>query len=275
MGRRMARRLLDAGHELTVWNRTPERVEDLRAAGAAAASSPAAAAEGAELVITMVADPAALRAVTEGPDGLAAGVDDSTIVVEMSTVGPAAVRRLASVLAPAGRILDAPVLGSLVEAQTGSLVIFVGGDEGAVVRAEPLLAALGKPMHVGPPGSGAAAKLVANSALFAALTGVGEALALAEGLGLDLDAAFRVLAVSPLAAQAERRRPTVETGDYSPRFELRLALKDAELMREAAAEAGVELRQIPAAHSWLADADAAGLGDLDYAAVLREIRGRR
>ena len=275
MGRRMARRLLDAGHELTVWNRTPERVEELRAAGAVAASSPAAAAEGAEFVITMVADPAALRTVTEGPDGLAAGVDDSTIVVEMSTVGPAAVRRLPSVLAPAGRILDAPVLGSLLEAETGSLVIFVGGDAAAAARAEPLLAALGTPMHLGPLGSGAAAKLVANSALFAALTGVGEALALAEGLGLDLDATFRVLAASPLAAQAERRRPTVETGDLSTRFKLRLALKDAELMREAAAEAGVELRQVAAARSWLADADAAGLGDLDYAAVLRQIRGGR
>jgi 3-hydroxyisobutyrate dehydrogenase-like beta-hydroxyacid dehydrogenase len=127
MGSRIARRLLDAGHDLTVWNRTAAKTEPLVALGAAAAGTPAEAAAHAEAVVTMVAGPPALREVTEGPDGVAAGVGSATMI-EMSTVGPAAVERLASVLDT--DLLDAPVLGSLSEAESGSLSIFVGGERG-------------------------------------------------------------------------------------------------------------------------------------------------
>lgn len=123
MGSRMARRLVEAGNELTVWNRTRERAGAL---GAVVAATPAEAVAGAEVAITMVADPAALAAVTEGPEGLAAGARQGTTVIEMSTVGPAAIRRLAQVLD--ADLLDAPVLGSLSEAEAGTLTVFVGGD---------------------------------------------------------------------------------------------------------------------------------------------------
>jgi 3-hydroxyisobutyrate dehydrogenase-like beta-hydroxyacid dehydrogenase len=259
MGSRIARRLIDAGHELTVWNRTAAKAEAL---GVPIAKSPAEAASRAEVVITMVADPPALEAVTDGPAGVAAGADDSTTVIEMSTVGPAAVERLASVLS--AQLLDAPVLGSLNEAEAGTLSIFVGGEAELFDRHRELLEVLGKPIHVGPSGSGAAAKLVANSTLITVVGALGEALALAEALGLSREIAFEILGTTALAAQAERRRPALESGEFPPRFPLRLARKDADLI----AEQGLDLRLTEAGRSWLAEA---GDGDQDYSAVLLRI----
>ncbi len=264
MGSRMAGRLLEAGHDLTVWNRTAAKAEPLVTLGAAAAASPAEAAASSEVVLTMVADPDALRAVTEGPDGVCAGLAPGATLVEMSTVGPAAVARLASTLPPEVGLLDAPVLGSLSEAESGTLSIFVGGEPDVFERRRELLAELGTPIHVGPSGSGAAAKLVANTTLFGAIGVLGEALALAQALGLSRENAFEVLATTPLAAQAERRRPAIESGEFPPRFPLRLARKDADLI----AEQGLDLRLTEAARSWLAEA---GDGGQDYSAVLLRI----
>lgn len=268
MGSRMAHRLLDAGHELVVWNRTREKMSPLTEGGAKAAASPADAASRAEVVITMVSDPAALRAVTEGPDGIISGTTASTTVIEMSTVGPAAVSRLASVLPPGTSLLDGPVLGSLAEAEAGTLEIFVGGPADLFERWASLLSVMGSPIHVGPLGAGAAAKLVANSTLLGVLGVLGEAVALAEALGLSREAAFDVLSATPLAAQAQRRRTSIEKGDFPPRFSLALARKDAELISGAAGASGVDLRLLAAARSWLADAEEAGWGDRDYSALL-------
>jgi 3-hydroxyisobutyrate dehydrogenase-like beta-hydroxyacid dehydrogenase len=275
MGSRIARRLLDAGHRVVVWNRTPAKAAELVGLGARRAESPADAAREADAVITMLADPDALSAVVEGPNGIAAGVGESTTLIEMSTVGPAAVSRLASLLPPGTGLLDAPVLGSLLEVEAGSLTIFVGGPEPLVERWSPVLSALGTPLHVGPQGSGAAAKLVANLTLFGAVGALGEALALAQELGLSREATFNVLAASPLAGQAERRREAIETGEYPRRFPLSLGIKDLDLIAEAAAASGVDLRLAAAARSWLAEADEAGWGDRDYSEVLAWILGRR
>jgi 3-hydroxyisobutyrate dehydrogenase/2-hydroxy-3-oxopropionate reductase len=262
MGSRIVQRLVDAGHELTVWNRTREKADAL---GAPIASTPAEAAGGAEVVITMVADPAALAAVTEGPDGVAAGADAETTVIEMSTVGPAAIERLARALA--GPLLDAPVLGSLSEVESGTLSIFVGGDEPVLEAQRELLETLGKPLYVGPSGSGAAAKLVANSTLLTVIGAVGEAVALADALGLSREKTFEVLGRTALAEQAERRRPGLESGEFPPRFPLRLARKDADLI----AELGLDLRLVEGARSWLAETDG---DDRDYSAVLERITRR-
>ncbi len=275
MGGRMARRLLDAGHEVLIWNRTPDKMAQLTDLGAMPAESPADAAHRADAVITMISDPAALRAVIEGPAGVAAGVGGSVTVIEMSTVGPAAVSWLASALPAGTELLDAPVLGSISEAESGALRIFVGGPVALFERWTPLLSTLGSPIHVGPLGAGAASKLVANVTLFGALGVLGEALALAQGLGLSRDAAFEVLATTPLAPQAERRRGGIETGDYPARFSLSLARKDADLIAEAATASGVDLRLEAAAKTWLADADDAGWGDQDYSAVLAWILRNR
>jgi 3-hydroxyisobutyrate dehydrogenase-like beta-hydroxyacid dehydrogenase len=274
MGGRIARRLLGEGHELVIWNRDPARAEPLVAAGAVAAASPTDVARRTEVVITMVADPQALAAVTEGPDGVVAGVGEGTTVIQSSTVSPDSVERLAALL-PYDALLDAPVLGSLSEVEAGTLTVFVGGTDELVERWLPLLSTLGTVLHVGPVGAGTAAKLVANSTLVGVIGILGEALALADALGLSREAAFEVLGKTALAGQAERRRQAVESGDYPPRFALYLARKDADLILEAAEQSGVELRVVTGADSWLADAEADGLGEADYSAVLARILSGR
>jgi 3-hydroxyisobutyrate dehydrogenase-like beta-hydroxyacid dehydrogenase len=269
MGARIARRLLERGDDVLVWNRTPQRADALVEAGAVAVASPAEAADRADVVLTVVSDARALREVSEGASGLAGTADESVTVIEMSTVGPAAVSRLASAL-PGVPLLDAPMLGSVGEAEAGTLQIFVGGPEALVARWAPLLSALGTPVRVGPLGAGAAAKLVANSTLFGVLAVLGEALAVADGLGLSREAAYEVLAATPLAAQAERRRAGIETDEFPARFALSLARKDADLILENVAGA-VELRVAAAVHSWLAEAENRGWGDRDYASVLAHI----
>jgi 3-hydroxyisobutyrate dehydrogenase-like beta-hydroxyacid dehydrogenase len=189
----------------------------------------------------------------------------------MSTVGPAAIERLASVLPREAALVDAPVLGSVREAEAGSLVMFVGGPEDVVGRVAPLLSLFGTTLHVGPLGTGAAAKLVANTTLLGTLGVLGEAVALGRALGLQDDALFSVLAATPLAHQAERRRDALASGEYPRRFALSLARKDADLIAGAAEAAGADLRLTAAVRTWFADAEAAGLADSDYSAVLAQI----
>jgi 3-hydroxyisobutyrate dehydrogenase/2-hydroxy-3-oxopropionate reductase len=156
------------------------------------------------------------------------------------------------------------VLGSRSEAEQGTLHVFVGGPQELFEQHESLLATLGTVHHVGELGAGAAAKLVANSTLFGTLAMLGEALRLADRLGLSRDATFEVLSTTALAQPAERRRAAVEANDYPPRFPLYLARKDADLVTGAAPE----LRLAQAGRSWLADADDASWGDRDYSALL-------
>src|SRR3954454_3515982 len=141
MGSRLARRLSGGGHELVVWNRDPARAEPLVAAGVLAAATPADVAKRAEAVITMVADPRALIDVTEGPEGVVAGVGEGTTVIQMSTVGPEPISRLGLLLSD-DALLDSPVLGSVSEADAGTLSVFVGGQPELVERWTPLLSTL-------------------------------------------------------------------------------------------------------------------------------------
>lgn len=274
MGSRIALRLLDAGYELVVWNRSSEKAQPLVDRGALLAGSPAEAARQAEVLVTMLADPAALRAVTEGDNGIAAGADASLTVIEMSTVGPSAIAWLEGALPNGAGLLDAPVLGSIGPAEAGSLTILVGGPHELVERSRAVLSTLGSPIHVGPLGSGQAAKLVANASFFATLATLGEAIALARALGLSDEASREVLAATPLAAQVERRRAAIDEGRYPPRFPLDLASKDAELIHHSAAAAGVQLRVAGAAASWIRDAQAEGWGGRDYTALLATILAR-
>jgi 3-hydroxyisobutyrate dehydrogenase-like beta-hydroxyacid dehydrogenase len=266
MGARIARRLQDAGHELVVWNRTPAKTEPLVELGAVAVESPAEAARRTEAVITMVADPEALRQVTEGPGGVAAGASEATTLIQMSTVSPAATSWLQSVLEPTGAgLLDSPVLGSLTEVEAGTLKVFAGGPEELVERWTPLLSVLGTIIRVGPVGAGTAAKLVANSTLLGVLGVLGEALLVARKLGLSQEVAFEVLAATPVAAQAERRRPAIESDEFPQRFALSLALKDANLILEAS---GDTLKVVTAVRDWLAEASEASWSEKDYSALL-------
>ena len=264
MGSRIAARLAAEGHDLVVWNRSAEKTAPF-----AAVASPAQAAEKADAVLVMVSDPEALRGVTEGADGILAGATPGTVVIQMSTVGPADVARLASSLPEGIELLDAPVLGSLSEAEGGKLRVFAGGPPELVEKWTPVLSSLGPVLHVGPVGAGTAAKLVANSTLLGALGVLGEALALGQQLGLSPEATFEVLSATPLAAQAERRREPFETGEYPLRFALALGLKDAELI--SAAAGGLDLKVAEAVRGWFAEAVEKGAGEDDYSSILAHI----
>lgn len=270
MGSRIALRLLDAGHDLVVWNRSPRKLEPLLERGATAAASPRAAARRSRRLITMLADPQALRSVSDGPDGIAAGAHPDLVVVEMSTVGPTAVAELAALLEPSARVVDAPVLGSISEAAAGTLTIFAGGSGDLVDEVRPLLATLGTVVHVGPRGTGAAAKLVANAALFGTIAVLGETLSLAAALGLSREATADVLETTPLAEQTRRRLPVIDAGVYPRRFALSLARKDAELILASATNV-VRLRALEAVCEWLGAAERQGRGDSDYTAMLATI----
>jgi 3-hydroxyisobutyrate dehydrogenase-like beta-hydroxyacid dehydrogenase len=271
MGSRIAKRLLDTGHEVVVWNRSPGKAGPLVERGASEARTPAEAAAAAEAVLIMVADPSALRAVTEGSDGILDGAGAGTTLIQMSTVGPADVDELAAKLPEGVELLDAPVLRGISEAEAGTLEVFASGEPELVERLQPLLSALGEVLHVGPLGAGTAAKLVANSALFGTLVVLGEALALARALGLQDEKAFDVLTATPLAAQAERRREAFETGEYPLRFSLSLGRKDADLIMAAAHAAGIDAKVAAAVREWLAEAERAGKGDADYSAIVGHI----
>jgi 3-hydroxyisobutyrate dehydrogenase-like beta-hydroxyacid dehydrogenase len=273
MGAPMAARLLEAGHDLSVWNRTRRKADPLVEKGARLATSPGDASEGAEATITMVSTPEVVEEVVLGNDGAAHGMGEGSALIEMSTVGPDAVRSLAGRLRDGVELLDAPVLGSVPQATDGSLKIFVGGADEGFERWRPLLEAFGTPMHIGPLGAGASMKLVANSTLGALMSGLGEALSLADGLGLETSDVLDVLADSAIGVTVRSKRELIRAGVYPPRFKLTLAAKDLRLVAEAGEAADRDLRVARAARSWLEDADGADLGELDYSAVTAHIRG--
>jgi 3-hydroxyisobutyrate dehydrogenase-like beta-hydroxyacid dehydrogenase len=273
MGEPMARRVLAGGHDLTVWNRTASKAERLREAGAAAASTPADAARGAEAAITMLADPGALEDVVFGPDGLAEALVSGAALIEMSTIGPDAARDVAGRLPEGVDMVDAPVRGSGGPARDGTLKILVGASDDAFARWRPLLETMGTPTHAGPVGSGAAMKLVNNFAVLSLTSILGDALVLAEAMDLDTAAVLDMLADTPLGATVGMQREKVETGRYPPAFKLRLARKDVGLALEAAGERGRPLRVGEAVHAALRSAEADGRGDHDYAAVIGYLRG--
>jgi 3-hydroxyisobutyrate dehydrogenase-like beta-hydroxyacid dehydrogenase len=273
MGTPMALRLIEAGHEVKVWNRTAEKAGPLVAAGAVAAETPAEAAAGAEFVLTMLASPQAVEEVAFGDDGVVAGLGPGSTFVEMSTIGPEAVHALRAKLSVDYAMVDAPVLGSVAQAQAGELKVFAGGEAEVVDRARAVLSTLGTVRWMGPLGAGASMKVVANSTLLALMTALGEALALADGFGLRQDDVLDVLAESSIGVPVRSKRRYIETHAYPPNFKLGLASKDGSLVLGAAEAAGLDLRVARAAAAWMAAADRAGLGDLDYSAVIAQIRG--
>jgi 3-hydroxyisobutyrate dehydrogenase-like beta-hydroxyacid dehydrogenase len=266
MGAPMAARLLAAGHAVTVWNRTASKADALRSLGASVAESPARAVADAEVAITMLADPDALEAVLFGPDGAAPELRSGAALIDMSTVGPDEIRRVAERL-PHVDVLDAPVRGSVGAAEDGSLRIVVGGAQQAFDRWRPVLAAMGQPTRVGPLGAGAAAKLVNNLAGISSVAVLAEALALADRLGLDRDAMLEMLSTSPIGSVVQAVGDRIERSDHRPHFKAALAAKDLRLAVEAAAAHGLDLPVAQAARARYDDAIRAGLGERDWSVV--------
>ena len=273
MGSRMAARLLEAGHELAVWNRTPARAAPLVELGATAASSPAQAAADAEFVITMLAAPDALEEVVFGDAGLAQGLRPGQLLIDMSTVGPDADVSMAGRLPQGVSSVDAPVRGSIAEAEAGRLHVFVGAGDTDFARARPILAVFGDVRHTGGPGSGQAMKLVVNLVLGASMVVLGEALALGASLALPKEMVLDVLSDSPIAPAVAAKRANIESGRYGPAFALRLAEKDLKLVTDAATGDNRDLKVARATLEWLEEASRRGAGDLDFSAVVTTIAG--
>jgi 3-hydroxyisobutyrate dehydrogenase len=271
MGQPMARRLLGAGHELAVWDLLEERSRPLAEAGARAAESPADAVAGAGTVVSMAADPAALETLFFGEGGAAHALDRGALVLEMSTVGPGAVRDLVVRLGPDAQVVDAPVLGSTPEAEAGRLTIMVGASPAAFERVAPVLSAMGTPRLVGGQGSGAALKLAVNLSLFGVATALGEAMALATSLGVESGVAADVLSSAPWGALLRSRRGMIDSGPFPVPLRMGLAVKDSHLIREAAQAAGMMVPVSGAALSWLESAQQRFGPDVDFAAVIAEI----
>jgi 3-hydroxyisobutyrate dehydrogenase len=263
--------LLGAGHELSVWNRTPGRDDELVAAGAHRAGSAADAVRNAEVVITMVTDPPALEGVLFGPDGAAPAIPQSATLIDMSTVGPTEIASVGERLAPVP-VLDAPVLGSVPSVETGKLVILAGGDRGVFDRHSDLLALLGKAIYLGESGSGALLKLVNNAASTATLVALGELLALTDRAGLGIDDVLKGLEVGPLASLIERWRPRLKGEDQSSYFRLSLARKDLAIAFDEAGREGTELRVAETAAARCDEAIEDGLGDEDFGAIVPFLR---
>jgi 3-hydroxyisobutyrate dehydrogenase-like beta-hydroxyacid dehydrogenase len=274
MGAPMAARLIEAGHQLTVWNRTPSKAEAFEGR-AALAGSPADATRGVEAAITMLATPDALSEVVFGDDGVTSGIEPGTTLIEMSTVGADHVLELHGRLPDGVALIDAPVLGSVSNAVDGTLQIFVGGSEESFARWRDLLAAMGTPIHLGPTGAGAAMKLVANSTLAGLMSLVGEALALADGFGLDQERVIPALLDSPIGPALSRKLDKIEGDHYAPSFKLSLMLKDMRLVLDAARHRRVELTLAEGAARWIDQAEDDGLGGYDYSVVVAHIRGRK
>ncbi|MGH2792037.1 MAG: NAD(P)-dependent oxidoreductase [Actinomycetota bacterium] len=272
MGVPMASRLIEAGHDVRVWNRSQDKAAAF-AQRATVATSPAEAARDADAVITMLTNPDAVTEVVFGSEGVLVGMPNGGTLIDMSTVGPDSVNELRSKLPEGVTIVDAPVLGSVANAEDGSLKVFVGGTTEIFERWRDTLAPLGKPMHMGPTGAGQAMKLAANSGLAGLITLIGETLALADSLGLDEERAIAGLLESPLGPALKRKLDKITTDTYSPSFKLALMHKDLRLVLEAADQRNVELKVIPGAEQWVAAAHESGFGDLDYSSVVARVRG--
>jgi 3-hydroxyisobutyrate dehydrogenase-like beta-hydroxyacid dehydrogenase len=273
MGTPMATRLLNAGHDVTVWNRSVPRTAPLAKAGASVAVTPAQAATGVEFAITMLATPEALDHVLFGPDGIASALSSGQTWIDMSTVGPDAFRSAAARMPSGVSAVDAPVRGSIPEATNGSLHVYVGAHEEDFERVRPVLEVFGDVHRVGEPGAGAAMKLVVNTTLAASIVVAGEALALGHALGLDQNTVLDALAASPVGPTVRAKRANVEAGRYPPSFKLSLAAKDMRLAVDAAHHAGASLKTAETVSRWLDEAADDGAANLDFSAVVATILG--
>lgn len=275
MGAAMAADIRRAGFPLTVWNRTPGRAADLVAAGATETRSPRELAQASDIVVICVSDTPDVEAVLFGPQGLAEGLASGNLVVDCSTISPRASRAFAQRLEAQGvGYLDAPVSGGSEGAQKGTLTIMVGGAEADLERARPVLAALGQTItHLGPVGSGQAAKAVNQVILCGTYLGVAEGIVLAVKAGLDPQQV--VAALSGGAARSwvlENRSARMIDDDYPLGFRIALHRKDLAIALDLAREVGASLPVSGLAAAIEDGLIAQGHGDDDNAALARAVR---
>ncbi|HEY1591202.1 MAG TPA: NAD(P)-dependent oxidoreductase [Solirubrobacteraceae bacterium] len=270
MGSRIAGRLLDAGHHVYGTNRTKSRAQALVDRGLQWRESPCEVAAAADVVFSMVTDDAALDAITSGPDGILAGLERGKVYVDMSTVSPRASREVADRVRSLGaEMLDAPVSGSIPQAESGTLAIMVGGSHDAFATVEPLLRELGQIVtHIGENGQGLVLKLAINISLAAQVLAFSEGLLLAERDGVDPKLAAEVMSATPIGSPMLKARiPLLLDLPENAWFDVAMMQKDIRLALEAADEDGIALPSAAAANEMLTRASELGYAHRDLAAL--------
>lgn len=274
MGRGMVTNLLQAGHDLTVWNRSGASAVDFAPAEVRVVASIAAAVHGAEFVMYCLSDDTAVQEVVLQPAGLAELVEPNAIAINLSTISPevSAAESDAYALRKV-RFLDAPVFGSKDEANTGGLWIVVGGERETFDAARAVLAPISESVHyMGKSGNGARMKLAGNLLVAAQLEALGESLTLAKKAGLDLQDVLNVLKVTDFRSPIfDGVGASVIAGDYAPSFALALMLKDAKLVRNFAADLGVRAPGTLATLATIERAVDAGWGEENASALIKII----
>jgi 3-hydroxyisobutyrate dehydrogenase len=275
MGGAMAANVARAGFEVAAWNRSPGRAAGLVDLGIKILASPAEVAVASEVIVSIVSDTPDVEAVLFGPNGVAEGAADGSLVIDMSTISPSATRDFATRLRAGGvGMLDAPVSGGSEGAKKGTLSIFVGGEAADLERARPVLAAMGTTItHVGPSGAGQAAKAVNQVILAGGYLGVAEGIVLAMKSGLDVDQL--VQAMSGGAAQSwvlANRSGRMHDNEYPLGFKVALHRKDIGIALELAGETGTVLPVSALFEQILGGLVGRGHGNDDVSAVARTIR---
>ena len=278
MGSRMAANLHREGFAVTAWTRTSGKAQAWadEHEGARAAATPADAATGADIVISMVVDGAQVEAVLLGDDGAVAGAPEQTLFIDMSTIAPADARRIGAALAQRGHaFVDAPVTGSSPKAQSGTLTIMAGGDEAAFARARPAFAAMGETIvHVGELGHGQTIKLINNAVSAANAATLAQALVMGAGTGVDLDALIEILgAGSASSTMVTLKAEPMRQHAYDTLFKTDHMLKDVRLCLEEAQAAGVPFPAANAARDALVAAVGRGYGEADFASIVEAFEG--
>jgi 3-hydroxyisobutyrate dehydrogenase-like beta-hydroxyacid dehydrogenase len=274
MGSRIARRLLDSGHQVSGYNRTRAKAESLIKAGLVWKNSPREVAQAADITFSMVMDTAALLSITEGEDGVLAGLTADKIYVDMSTVSPKAIRHLSERVAATGaHMLEAPVSGSLPAAESGTLVLYVGGDAETLERVRPILEQIGqKIIHVGGNGQAIAVKIAINLNLPVQLVSLFEGVLLAERSGIPRAEAPDALSNSVAASTAMKYRgPFMLKMPDEVWFSVEMMKKDIQLALELGEETGVALTTVRLVDELLDKAMALGWGKQDFAALYRVV----
>jgi 3-hydroxyisobutyrate dehydrogenase-like beta-hydroxyacid dehydrogenase len=272
MGGGIVRRLLSAGHVVTGWNRTKAKAEPLLEAGMRWRDTPRAVAEASEITFTMVTNTRALEAVTQGAEGIIAGLGPGKIYVDMSTASPTASRALAEqVTATGAQMLDAPVSGSLSTLEEGKLSVMVGGPSEVFVRAKPVLEDIGpRVTYVGVNGQAALMKIATNLSLAVQMLAFSEGVLLAEKGGIDRSVAVDVLTNSAIASpMVKYRGPFVLRPPDVAWFDVNMMQKDLLLALEQGRELNVPLPTAATANEMLTAARAMGFAKEDFAVVFR------
>src|SRR6266545_2282921 len=267
MGGGIARRLLDAGHAVSGYNRTREKARWLIDAGMRWADSPREVAEASDVVFTMVTDTRAVKAVTEGPDGLLAGLGPGKVYVDMSTASPANSRVLAERVGELGaRMLDAPVSGSVITLEQGKLAVMVGGDEDVCEQVRPVLEAIGpRVIYVGPNGAAVTMKIAVNRSLAVQMLAFSEGVLLAEKSGIPRETAVEVLLASVIASpMVVYRGPFVLKQPEEAWFDVDMMQKDMNLALELGRELDVPLPTTAVTNEFLTAARGMGLEEKDF-----------